>query len=116
MSVGVPVLIALATLVFGAGGIASILISGFMNRGGRRADVADKLSETAGKWLERADEKIEAQAGQISELRTICYDLMLIVEDAAETLMVIAQTHGVDAGRAKEWRTRALKARIKMQD
>lgn len=102
-------MVAIFVAVFGAGGLATVAITAWVGKGGRRADVAQTLESVAGKWVQRADERVDKVIAENSDLREIIVGLLVIIEEAAAT-------DGMDPDRARQWRARALQARLDMQD
>lgn len=97
MNVSLPALVAIFVAVFGAGGLATVAITAWVGKGGRRADVAQKLETVAGKWVERADERVDKVIAENGGLRLIIVDLLVIIEEAAST-------DGMDPEQARQWR------------
>lgn len=59
MNLSATALIVILTGVFGAGGLLVAIINAAVGRGGRRADVAAKITEAAGGIIERLEHDLE---------------------------------------------------------
>lgn len=116
MTIGPAGLVAIMVALFSAGGVVTVVISAVIGRGGRRADVANTISEASDRLIGRFENEIKHMAAEGQrcedanrELRALLYELLTIIEEASEV-------EGADPKRVREWKARALKARVKMQD
>jgi len=109
VNVSWPALVAILVAALGSGGVITVAITAAVGKGGRRADVAQKLEDVAGKWVERADARVDKVIAENKQLRNIAFDLLVIIEEAAAS-------DGIDPTRAQQWRAQAMKARLDMQD
>jgi hypothetical protein len=75
------------TAVFGGGAVTVALINAVVGRGGRRADVAQKITEAAGGIIERLEEELE-RLDEVQEKCNKCNARLVIVarrlEDSEE--------------------------------
>jgi seryl-tRNA synthetase len=101
-----PTLIALGTLLFGAGGLAPIVLSALIGRGGRRADEASKLMDATGDFLDRAEKTIERQERANDTLREIVVDLLDVVNEA------LPLVEGADPSKVDAWGSKVRRARM----
>lgn len=73
-------LVTIASLLFGGGGLA-VLVNAFTGRKGRRAEVADRLSDSSLKWVQEFQEETQHQRTEAAEAR----------REAAEARREVAQ-------------------------
>lgn len=79
-----------ATLVAGLSAAAVTLTIGLITlavgKGGRRADAVDKISESADRWLDRADEHMESLTARFAAVRKVLRNIIRAAR-ANETAM-----------------------------
>lgn len=61
-------LVTVASLLFGGGGLA-VLVNAFTGRRGRKAEVADRLSDSSLKWVEQFQEETQRARLEAAEAR-----------------------------------------------
>jgi transposase-like protein len=73
-------LVTIASLLFGGGGLA-VLVNAITGRKGRKAEVADRLSDSSLKWVQEFQEETQHQRAEAAEAR----------REAAEARREVAQ-------------------------
>lgn len=74
MSSWLTTLVALASVLFGGGGLA-VLVNAWTGRRPRRAEVADRLSESTLKWVEQFQEETAAARREAADARREVADM-----------------------------------------
>lgn len=74
MNTWLTALVTVASLLFGGGGLA-VLVNAFTGRRGRRAEVADRLSDSSLKWVEQFQEETRNAWKELADARREVADL-----------------------------------------
>lgn len=80
MSTWLTALVTIASVLFGGGGLA-VLVNAVTGRKGRKAEVADRISDSSLKWVQEFQEETQHQRHEAAEAR----------REAAEARREVAQ-------------------------
>lgn len=73
-------LVAVASLLFGGGGL-TVLVQAFIGRKGRKAEVADRISDSSLKWVQEFQEETQRARLEAAEARREASDARREVAD-----------------------------------
>lgn len=90
MSTWLTALVAIASALMGGGGLA-VLVNAFTGRRGRKAEVADRLSDSSLKWVQEFQEETQRARLEASEARREVAEVRRELADVRHQAEALAQ-------------------------